>query len=109
MAVSTLLKLTGFANEPRYVELAHQTVAQMQSMMAQYLLGFGQWLQALMLSYALSPPREIAIVGEPDAGDTRSLLAVAQDGYRPFQVVGPGSAQHPALHCTAPTGSWPTG
>jgi hypothetical protein len=34
----------------------------MQPMMAQYPLGFGQWLQAL--AYALSKPREIAIIGE---------------------------------------------
>jgi hypothetical protein len=37
----------------------------MQPMMAQYPLGFGQWLQAL--SYALSEPREVAIVGDPGA------------------------------------------
>jgi len=43
------------------------------------------------LSYALSQPTEIAIVGEPDADDTQALLAVAQDGYRPFQVVGLGA------------------
>jgi len=35
--------------------------------------------------------KEIAIVGEPDADDMRSLLAVARDGYRPFQVVALGS------------------
>ena len=89
MAVTTLLKLVGFTNEPRYVELAHQSLAQVQSMMAQYPLGFGQWLQAL--SYALSPPKEIAIVGEPDVDDTQALLAVAQDGYRPFQVLALGA------------------
>jgi uncharacterized protein YyaL (SSP411 family) len=48
-----------------------------------------QWLQAL--SYALSPPKEIAIVGEPDGDDTRSFLAFARDGYRPFQVLAPGA------------------
>jgi len=89
MAATALLKLAGLANKPRYAELAHQVLAQMQSMVAQYPLGFGQWLQAL--SYGLSQPREIAIVGEPDAGDTRALLAVAQDGYRPFQVMGLGA------------------
>jgi uncharacterized protein YyaL (SSP411 family) len=34
-------------------------------------LGFGQWLQAL--SYALSTPKNIAIVGEPDADDTATF------------------------------------
>jgi len=89
MAVTALLKLAGLSNERRYVELADQALAQMQSMMAQYPLGFGQWLQAL--GYALSQPAEIAIVGDPDAEDTQVLLAVARDGYRPFQVVGLGA------------------
>jgi uncharacterized protein YyaL (SSP411 family) len=88
MAVTTLLKLAGFTNDLRYVDIAHQALAQMQSMMAQYPLGFGQWLQAL--SYALSKPREIAIVGAPDGDDTLALLAVARQGFRPFQVVALG-------------------
>jgi uncharacterized protein YyaL (SSP411 family) len=61
----------------------------MQPMMGQYPLGFGQWLKAL--AYALSKPREIAIVGDPDSPDTRALLDVVRDGYRPFQVVALGS------------------
>jgi uncharacterized protein YyaL (SSP411 family) len=89
MAATTLLKLAGFTNELRYVDIAHQALAQMQSMMAQYPLGFGQWLQAL--AYALSKPREIAIVGDPDSADTRDLLSVVRDGYRPFQVVALGA------------------
>jgi uncharacterized protein YyaL (SSP411 family) len=72
------------------VDIAHQTLAQMQTpsgggMMSQYPLGFGQWLQAL--AYALSKPREIAIVGDLDAADTRALLNVVRHRYRPFQVV----------------------
>jgi uncharacterized protein YyaL (SSP411 family) len=58
-------------------------------MMSQYPLGFGQWLQAL--AYALSKPREIAVVGEPDFVDTQALLSVVRDGYRPFQVVALGA------------------
>jgi uncharacterized protein YyaL (SSP411 family) len=69
----------------------------MQGMIAQYPLGFGQWLQAH--SYALSKPREIAIIGDPGSADTQALLAVVREGYRPFQVVPLGSsdAQHPAV------------
>ena len=62
-----------------------QALAQMQPMMAQYSLGFGRWLQAL--PYALSQPREVAIVGDPDSADTQALLNAVLDGYRPFQVV----------------------
>jgi uncharacterized protein YyaL (SSP411 family) len=57
--------------------------------MPRYPLGFGQWLQAL--SYALSKPRESAIVGVPDEDDTLALLAVARDGFRPFQVIALGA------------------
>jgi uncharacterized protein YyaL (SSP411 family) len=66
-----------------------QALAQMQSMMSQYPLGFGQWLQAL--SYTLAKPKEIAIVGDPDSADTEALLGVVRDGYRPFQVIALGS------------------
>jgi uncharacterized protein YyaL (SSP411 family) len=52
MAVTTLLKLAGYTNDLRYVDFAYRALAQAQSMMAQYPLGFGQWLQAL--AYALS-------------------------------------------------------
>jgi hypothetical protein len=66
-------------------------------MLSQYPLGFGQWLQAL--AYALSKPREIAIVGDPVAGDTQALLDAIRDGYRPFHVVGLASpdADPPAV------------
>jgi uncharacterized protein YyaL (SSP411 family) len=97
MAVTALLKLAGFTNDLRTIDIAHQALAQMQPMMSQYPLGFGQWLQAL--SYALSKPREIAIVGDPDSADTQALLSVVRDGYRPFQIVALGSpnAQPPAV------------
>jgi uncharacterized protein YyaL (SSP411 family) len=105
MAVTNLLKLAGFTNDLRYVDIAHQTLAQMQTptgggMMSQYPLGFGQWLQGL--SYALSQPQEIAIVGDPDSTHTQALLHVVRDGYRPFQVVAlgapdPEGAQVPLL------------
>jgi uncharacterized protein YyaL (SSP411 family) len=91
MAITALLKLAGFTNDVCYVEIALQALARMQTqtMVTQYSLGFGQWLQAL--AYALSKPREIAIVGDPYASDTRALLNIVRDGYRPFQVVSLGA------------------
>jgi uncharacterized protein YyaL (SSP411 family) len=97
MAVTALLKLAGFTNNLRYVNIAHRALAQMQPMMAQYPLGFGQWLQAL--TYTLAQPKEIAIVGDPEAADTQALLNAVRSGYRPFQVVALGapSTQPPAV------------
>jgi uncharacterized protein YyaL (SSP411 family) len=74
-----------------------QALAQIQPMMRQYPLGFGQWLQAL--SYTLAKPKEIAIIGDPDASDTRALLDVVRNGYRPFQVVALGA---PDAHLAVP-------
>jgi uncharacterized protein YyaL (SSP411 family) len=90
MAATVLLKLAGLTADRRYLDTAHQALAQLQPMMAQYPLGFGQWLQAL--SYALSQPREIAIVGDPVDGDTQALLSVVREGYRPFQIVALGAS-----------------
>ena len=89
MAVTVLLKLAGFTNDLRIVGIAHQALAQMQPMLSQYPLGFGQWLQAM--SYALSKPREIAIIGDPGSADTQALLKIVRGGYRPFQVVALGA------------------
>jgi uncharacterized protein YyaL (SSP411 family) len=90
MAAAVLLKLGGLAVEPRFTELARETLSPMQSMMAQYPLGFAQWLQAL--SYYLASPLEIALVGAPSAADTRALLDVLRDGYRPHQVMALGDS-----------------
>ncbi|NIP68447.1 MAG: thioredoxin domain-containing protein, partial [Planctomycetales bacterium] len=57
--------------------------------MAKYPLGFAQWLTAL--DYALSHPCEIAIVGDPEAADTRALLDVCTTGYCPHQIVAVGA------------------
>ncbi len=88
MAAFVLLRLAGLAVEPRYSELALQSLRKMQPSLARHPLGFGQWLIAL--DYALAPPREIAIVGDPSASDTRALLEACAAGYRPHHVIALG-------------------
>ena len=88
MAILVLLRLAGLAVEPRYADEAHAALGPMQPLLQRYPLGFGQWLIAL--DYALSPPLDIAVVGDPEADDTRALLAVCTRGYRPHQVVAAG-------------------
>ena len=88
MAVVALSRLAGLAADPRYLDLARGTLGSMQEVLARSPLGFGQWLIAQ--DYILSHPREIAIVGDSRALDTRALLAVCRDGHRPHQVVAVG-------------------
>jgi len=88
LAAAVLLKLAGLAVEPNYVDLVREPLARMQPLMARFPLAFGQRLQ--VLSYALAPPMEIAIVGDPVSPDTQALLSVVRDGYRPFHVLALG-------------------
>jgi uncharacterized protein YyaL (SSP411 family) len=89
MAAFVLPRLAGLAAEPRYTELAQRSLSQVQPLLAQYPLGFSQWLIAL--DYALSRPREIAIAGAPEAADTQALLNACTTGYRPHQIVALGT------------------
>jgi uncharacterized protein YyaL (SSP411 family) len=72
----------------------------MAAMSAQHPAGFAQWLLALQLGS--EPILEIAIVGDPEAPDTRGLLGAAQRVYRPGQVLAvsatPDESAIPLLH-----------
>jgi len=89
MAAFVLLRLAGLASEPRYAELAHRSLSQIQPLLAQHPLAFSQWLIAL--EHALASPREVAIVGDPNAADTGALLDVCTTGYRPHQIMALGN------------------
>jgi uncharacterized protein YyaL (SSP411 family) len=88
MAATVLLRLAGLAVDPRYMELAQDSLGQMETMLARHPLAFGQWLIAL--EHALSHPCEVAIVGEPGADDTAALLRVCASGYHPGRTVAVG-------------------
>ncbi|MCP4543437.1 MAG: thioredoxin domain-containing protein [Chloroflexi bacterium] len=88
MAALGLLRLSGLAVEPSYLELAQMALSPMQEMLSRYPLGFAQWL--ISLDYILGHPREVSIVGEAQAADTQALLDVCKIGYRPHQIVAFG-------------------
>jgi uncharacterized protein YyaL (SSP411 family) len=89
VAVSVLLQLYLYVGNGLYWDMALEALSSMQSMMAQYPLGFGHWLGAA--SFALGEMLEIAIVGDHSADDTRELLEVVTSRYRPNVVVAVGS------------------
>lgn len=93
LAVTALLKLASLTGEGRYTDLAEKSLRQVQPVLARYPTGFGQWLVAL--AYALSGPREIAIVGEVAQPETKAMLKVVRELFRPFQVTAIGSDQTP--------------
>ncbi len=96
MTAYVLLHLAALSVRPELADPARASLGEVQPMLARYPLAFGQWL--LALDFALADPWEIAVVGDPEAEDTRALLAVLS-GYRPHQVVavGPPGAPVPLL------------
>jgi uncharacterized protein YyaL (SSP411 family) len=94
MAAHVLLRLSGLAAEPRYLELARVALSSMQEMLTRYPLGFGQWLIAL--DDALAHPREVSIVGAVHDPAARALLDACATGYRPHQIVALGEAESDA-------------
>ncbi len=88
LAATVLLKLVALTGEGRYAEMAEKMIQSVQPILSRYPTGFAQWLVAL--AFALSKPKEIAIIGEPGQGDVNEMLAVVRGAYRPFQVTAVG-------------------
>ena len=85
MATLVLLRLAALTGESRYRDAAERALAPIVGIAAQHPLGFANWLTAYQL--ASISIDEIAIVGHPEAEDTKALLKVVREGYRPNQVV----------------------
>ena len=100
MATTALLRLAAFTGEGRYRTAAERALAPIVGIAAQHPTGFAQWLTAYAL--ASNPIDEIAIVGDPAEEDTKALLKVARDGFRPSQVIAvaadPTASAIPLLH-----------
>jgi uncharacterized protein YyaL (SSP411 family) len=98
-AVRVLLMLAAYTGNARYEQPALETLTALQQPLSQYPGAFTHWLGNL--EFALSNPKEVAIVGHLTDEDTRRLLEAAQQAYLPNQVVAAASegenAGHPEL------------
>jgi uncharacterized protein YyaL (SSP411 family) len=88
IAADVLLRLSAFTGEAEDERIAGDILAVTTSAMAQHPLALGHLLS--VLSFYLSPPEEIAIVGDPASDDCRELLEVVYARYRPSKVVAVG-------------------
>ena len=85
MAATVLFKLAAYTGDPRYGDLARDTVALVAGSLARAPLALGQWLIAYdLLQQGII---EVAIVGDPNAENTKRLLEVVNNGFRPTTVV----------------------
>ncbi len=85
MAATVLLRLAALTGESRYRDIAEEALRLVQPLAGTYPTAFAQWLCAL--DFALSRPKEIAIIGDPAGPETRALLEVVGRSYRPNQVL----------------------
>ena len=88
MAALVLLRLAALTGEARYRDAAERALALVLPVVGRYPTAFAQWLQAL--DFAIGPVKEVAIVGDVGAAETRALVEVALGRYRPRQVVAVG-------------------
>ena len=96
-AADVLLRLAAIFDNHAYRERAMTVLRSMTQFMQQYPTGFGRYLAAA--EFALSTPKEIALVGAPDAPDTRRLREAIFRPFLPNKVVvlrDPNEAQ-PAI------------
>ena len=85
MAACVLLKIGAYTGDRKFTTVAENVLRSVQILASRHPTGFGQWLQAI--SFAVSYPEEIAIIGNHEAADTCALLSAVQQPYRPHQVV----------------------
>ncbi len=94
VAVDVLLRLAAFTGEQSYRKRADEYLQPLADVMVQHPQAFGYVLGAL--DFALSPSKEIAILGPLATDDTLALLEVTNKQYLPNSVLTycvPGDTQ----------------
>jgi uncharacterized protein len=85
-AAQVLQRLARFTGEAGYEQAGVSALRVVRDLMARAPSGFGHALGAVDLY--LSPPREVAIAGDPEAEETRALAAEVWRRYLPNTVLG---------------------
>jgi uncharacterized protein YyaL (SSP411 family) len=85
LAAEALLRLEVFTGDTAMGDRAEQVLAGMGQLMSQHPRGFGHLLNAL--DFRLSTPKEVVIVGAPDAAETQALLSAAAGRYLPNRAL----------------------
>jgi len=88
LAAEALLTLAAYTGDEAARDQAEGIFRAAGPWMERAPAAVGHLLGTLLV--ALSPPRQLAVVGPPGHPGTRSLLAVAEEQYRPELFVAPG-------------------
>jgi len=86
VAAEVLLRLATHTGDEHYRTLALQAITPLHDSISAAPLGFARLLCAADM--ATEPARELAIIGDPAAADTRALLRCAHARFDPNLVIG---------------------
>jgi uncharacterized protein len=101
MIARQLIRLAAYTGDIRYDQAARQTLRLLTGALRQYPQAFGEALNAVDM--LVGGVLEVAVVGDPNAEDTRELLDVLRETYRPNVILAlapddvPGEAAIPLL------------
>ena len=104
VAVFNLLKLAVLTGSKDYRQKAEVNLEQMNQPLTRHPSGFGYLLEAT--DFYLGPVKEIVVVGDPKANDTKGLLAAIYRGFLPNKVVAILDPDQSYGHHLAETEKW---
>src|SRR5436305_6022062 len=91
VAIDVLLRLAAFTGEETYRRYADDYLGPITDIIVQHPQAFGYALGAL--DFALSPVKELAILGQLIGADTRALLEVVNTQYLPNSILACASPE----------------
>jgi uncharacterized protein YyaL (SSP411 family) len=93
LACEALLKLAAFSENGTYRDMAERQLRLVSDQALQYPTAFGHWLSAA--DFALSPVKQVALIGSPEDQRLREMLSLLRSEYRPGTLVASASSQPP--------------
>ena len=85
LAAIAMLQFVEYGDRPEWRKKVDQTLSAVIEPAVQYPTAFAKWLYAASL--ANTPFTQVAVIGNPDKAETKALLNVLWEKYRPFQVI----------------------
>jgi uncharacterized protein YyaL (SSP411 family) len=94
-AAAVVLRLAELTGAAHLRDTAERAIGQIERRAVRYPRAFAAWLGAL--DFASARVAQVAIVGEPEAADTRALVEVARRGFQPYRVLALGDPESSTL------------
>jgi hypothetical protein len=100
LAALALLQLSAYNGNGEWRDQAEKMLGSVSEMLKRHPTSFAQWL--CTMDFALTPTREVAILGTPNTPEFEALTEVLWEAYRPHLVAAlssfpPGTSAPPLL------------